>query len=129
MDWVSKLSECSLAVVWEQLKQDITADVDERRAQLLAKKAEYGFSVFPKEQSVAVVLQGSGVRKRTINFVLTDHCISVRDGDGKTIFDATLTLNDAGECRFKIDGQEKEFWKMRQLALEDLLFGPAWPRN
>jgi hypothetical protein len=35
---------------------------------------------------------------------------------------ATLTLNDMGECRLKINGQEREFWQFRRTALEDLFF-------
>jgi len=46
----------------------------------------------------------------------------VNDKDGKKILEATLTLNDSGECRVKIGGQEYELWQMRKKALENLFF-------
>ena len=45
----------------------------------------------------------------------------MHDGADKLMFDATLTLNDKGECRLKIGEKELDFWQFRKLALEDLL--------
>jgi len=57
-----------------------------------------------------------------VNFNLTEHSIVISDQDGNTIFEAVATLNDEGECRLKVTGQEKELWQVRKMALEELFF-------
>jgi hypothetical protein len=39
--------------------------------------------------------------------------------DGKLMIEATPTLNDEGECRLMIDGQENNFWQFRMNDLPD----------
>ena len=57
-----------------------------------------------------------------VEFCRCEKTIQVNDKDGKKILEATLTLNDSGECRVKIGGQEYELWQMRKKALENLFF-------
>jgi hypothetical protein len=30
---------------------------------------------------------------------------------------------EAGSCCLKVNGEEREFWQVRRMALEDLMFG------
>ena len=127
IDWVARLSSCSLHSVWDRLKLEIESDVAARRQQLIPMGVNYGFSITPLNDDVVVSLIGNAVLPRSIKISLTDDAIVVSDGTGKELFRATLTLDNDGECRFKINGAEREFWQMRQMALEELLFrGPIW---
>jgi hypothetical protein len=36
---------------------------------------------------------------------------------------ATLTLNNEGECRLLVNGQELEEWQFRKMMWEELFFG------
>jgi hypothetical protein len=38
------------------------------------------------------------------------------------MFEVTVTFDDQGECRLNASGQERDFWQVRRLALEELLF-------
>ncbi len=41
-------------------------------------------------------------------------------------FSITLTLNNKGQCRLRIDGgEELEQWQVRRIMLEELFFGPS----
>jgi len=46
----------------------------------------------------------------------------VRDDKGNPMFQVTLTFNDKGECKLHANEQEREFWQVRRMALEELLF-------
>ena len=49
--------------------------------------------------------------------------ITVRDENDKVMFNAIATINDKGDCRLNVNGQERELWQVRKAALEGLLFG------
>jgi hypothetical protein len=68
-----------------------------------------------------VLLEAKDVRKSVI-FSLTEHAISVQDDKGNPMFDVTLTFNNEGECRLTVNGDERDFWQVRRMALEELLF-------
>lgn len=38
------------------------------------------------------------------------------------IMEITLAFNDHGECKLRVDGQDREPWQVRRLALENLMF-------
>jgi hypothetical protein len=122
-DWVSALSSCSLVVVFEKLRQQVSDDVDRRIAKL-PKGSHYGFQLIsesPKNFTVSAV--GNKIHC-TVAFILEEDGINVHGFgyDEAPQFHAKLTLNNDGECRAKIDGQEREFWQMRKMALETLFF-------
>ena len=68
-----------------------------------------------------VLLEAKDVRKSVI-FSLTEHAILVQDDKGKPMFDVTLTFNDDGDCKLHVNEQELDFWQVRRMALEELLF-------
>ena len=123
IDWVSERAACSPAKIFEALKIDLANDVATRQA-LCSKGAFHEFSYIPKGTACIVLLQGNNLYESVV-FSLTDKGISVKGGDGQPIFDATLTLSDDGRCRVKINGQERELWQMRKMALEKIFFETA----
>jgi hypothetical protein len=60
--------------------------------------------------------------RHCVYFKLENNNISVRDEEHVLLFEATVGLNDVGECKPKINGQEREVWQMRRMSLEKLFF-------
>ena len=124
-DWVKAFSECSLSKVFEELKTQVEADIKTRKALQDKERTwggHYGFQFINGNDTFKVMLE-SNARREVVKFTLGDKSILVTDSQGETILEAFLTLNDLGECRVKINGQERELWHMRRLALEQLFFG------
>jgi hypothetical protein len=46
----------------------------------------------------------------------------VRDAKGEPMFEVTLTFSDHGECKLKVNHEEREYWQVRRMALEGLMF-------
>lgn len=120
-DWVKERASCSLGIVFEKLKLELEEDVKTRNA-LRPENAPYSFATLQNGDKFLVLLNSNQVR-RAVKFVLGTTVISVLDNENEPMFEATLTLNDTGQCRAKIKGEEREFWQLRRSALEDLFFG------
>jgi hypothetical protein len=128
-NWVDALSHCSLERAFERLKVQVGEDVKQRKDQLKKDSANYTVELWPDGSSFAVAVVGNGIKNMGVKFLLADKAIEVRNAEDKTMFEATLTLNDDGECRLMVNGQEKEFWQFRKLTLEKLLFTSPWNRS
>jgi hypothetical protein len=119
-DWIKERSSCSLPKVFSTLREQIEQDVNTRNS-LRPKTAPYEFSVKVDINEITVSLEAPEVRSSVI-FNLGDHAIAVRDNQGTRMFDVTVSFDDAGRCRLQVNGQEREFWQVRRMALEDLMF-------
>jgi hypothetical protein len=120
LDWVSKRASCSIEKAFEELKGQVQTDVETRNS-LRPQAAHYGFAFKSAGNSFSVSTE-SNAPSKSIVFVLSKHSISVKDGDGNLILESTVTLNDEGECKPKINGQEREYWQLRRMALEKLFY-------
>ena len=120
LDWIKERAACSLALVFERLKTEIKADVDERNA-IRPERAGYKFVVDAKG-NVIIVAAESNRPYIAVKFELFDNAIVVKDKSEAVKIEATLTLNDRGECKLRVKGQEREFWQFRREALEHLFF-------
>lgn len=126
-DWVTARSACSPAKVFTDLRLAVEQDAKTKNASL-SPGTEYSFHVQSNGDIFSVAL----VRNQNqiicgVDFVLTESGISVRREDGE--FEATLTLDDEGQCRLKIDDREFKCWQFRKWALEDLFFGNPWSKR
>jgi hypothetical protein len=122
-DWIKARSGCSLAIAFERLRQQVSEDTNQRKA-LLPTPSHYSFNFSSEQPNMfSVVALGHLIHCR-VQFTLEDDCIRIlSDGfKNKPTFSATLTLNDSGDCRFVVDGIEKDFWHIRKMALETLFF-------
>jgi hypothetical protein len=119
-DWVTERSSCSLPKVFKKLRLQVEEDVKTRNA-LRPNNSPYKFSLVENGGGFTVLLEAKDVRKSVI-FSLTEHAISVQDDKGNPMFDVTLTFNNEGECRLTVNGDERDFWQVRRMALEELLF-------
>ena len=70
-----------------------------------------------------VLLQGHRGLVDSVTFQHANKKISVFDKHDKTMFEATPSLNDEGECVLKVNDKERHLWQVRKMALENLLFG------
>jgi hypothetical protein len=119
-DWVTERSACSLPQVFKTLRLQVEEDVKTRNG-MRPNNSPYEFSVSEDVGEFTARLEGKDMR-RSVVFSLAEHAIQVRDDKGNQMFEVTVTFNDAGECRLHVDEQEREFWQVRRLALEELLF-------
>jgi hypothetical protein len=118
--WVKTLSTCGVDQLFEALKLQVQEDVDTRNN--LTGQSIKMFKVIVEGNAFAVFLVAPGVSGHGVQFTLTDTAIRVSDGGGATILEGTPALNDAGECRLKVNGQERELWQFRKDCLESLFF-------
>lgn len=128
LDWVNAFSGCSLGKVFHQLKLQIAEDVKARNGQIQSLSVAvtikpYAFAMTEQGERFSVFVEGDKVpRGNSVSFALEEKKICVTDANGALLFEATLTLNDEGECRLKVGGQEREFWQVRRMALQKLFF-------
>lgn len=119
-DWVTERSSCSLPNVFKTLRLQVEEDVKARNA-LRPPNSPYEFSVAENNSGFTVLLKANDVH-RSVVFSLAEHAILVRDGIGSPMFDVTLTFDDEGKCRLNVDAEQRDFWQVRRMALEELLF-------
>jgi hypothetical protein len=119
-DWVTGRSACSLAKVFSTLRFQVEADVKTRNS-LRPNYAPYEFSLTEDTAEFKVLLKAKELAS-SVTFALADHAIAVRDNQGATMFEVTLTFDDSGRCRLNVNAQEREYWQVRRMALEDLMF-------
>jgi hypothetical protein len=119
-NWVTERSACSLPKVFSALRSQLEQDVNTRNS-LRPKYAPYKFSISEDTNAITVHLNAEELHK-SVEFALGDHAITVRDDQGNRMFEATVSFDDAAKCRLKVNGEEREFWQVRRMALEDLMF-------
>jgi hypothetical protein len=119
-NWVNERSSCALPKVFKALTLQVEEDVKTRNA-LRPNNSPYEFSVVEHGGEFTVLLEAKDVR-RSVIFSLAEHAILVRDDNGNPMFDVTATFSDEGDCRLKVNGEERDLWQVRRMALEELLF-------
>jgi hypothetical protein len=119
-DWVNERHSCSLPNVFKELRLLIEQDVKTRNA-LRPNNAPYEFSLADNAGGFKVFLKAKEL-EMAVTLSLAEHAILVRDDKGVEMFQVTLTFNDEGECRLKVNGEERDYWQVRRMALEELMF-------
>jgi len=119
-NWVIERSSCTLPQVFYTLRQQAEEDVKTRNS-LRPELAPYEFSVVEDISEFKVVLTAGEVRESVI-FALTDYAILVRDDKGNSMLEITSTFNEDGKCKLYVNAEPREFWQVRRMALEGLMF-------
>jgi hypothetical protein len=119
-DWIRGRSACSLAGVFKTLRLEVEEDVNTRNG-LRPPNSPYEFSVTDKDDGFTVALESKEMRKSVL-FRLAEHAILVRDDKGHAMFEVTLAFSDAGECNLQVNHEQREYWQVRRMALEGLMF-------
>jgi hypothetical protein len=119
-DWVTQRSSCSLPNVFKELRSQVEQDIKTRNA-LRPNHSPYEFSVADHDGGFGVFLKAKDLQM-SVTFSLAEHAIFVRDDKGVAMFEVTLTFNDRGECKLNVNGEERDYWQVRRMALEELMF-------
>ena len=119
-DWVAERSSCTLPKVFKTLRMQVEEDVKTRNAQRL-KGSLYEFHLKEDVDKFTVLLESDVVHQSVI-FMLAEHAILVLSGEGNPMFDVKLVFDDEGNCRLNVNDELRDFWQVRRMALEDLLF-------
>jgi hypothetical protein len=119
-DWVTERSSCSLPKVFNTLRVQVEEDVKTRNA-LRPSYSPYEFSVKDDNGEFAILLKAKELQQSVV-FRLAEHAILVRNDKSNPMFEVTATFSDGGECRLKVNGEERDFWQVRRMALEELMF-------
>jgi hypothetical protein len=120
VDWVTKRFLCSLPNVFKELRLQVEEDTKTRNA-LRPNNSPYEFLVEANGDEFKVRLDAKGVH-RSVIFSLGEHALSIRDDQGKAMFEVTLSFNDQGDCRLHVNEEERELWQVRRMALEGVMF-------
>jgi hypothetical protein len=119
-NWVTECSSCTLPKVFYVLRQQVEEDVKTRNS-LRPELAPYEFSIVEDINEFKVVLAAAEVRESVI-FALGYNTIAIRDDKGHSMLDITATFSEDGKCKLYVDAEPREFWQVRRMALEGLMF-------
>ena len=119
-DWVTERSSCSLPKVFSALRVQVEEDVKVRNG-LRPDNSPYEFSVTEDNGEFAVLLKARELRT-SVTFSLGEHAIRLRDDHGNPMFEVNVAFDENGRCRLNVNGEEREYWQVRRMALEELMF-------
>ena len=129
-DWVSATEECSLAYHFAKLEATAKYAGDTRQEAHKRRHSEsrtiYRFQI-EQEGKIFLVCRDDECSGTGVRFTMKDDHILAEETRERTQSKITLTLNEDGECRYQIDGKEKEYlrWQVLRKTLKDLLFARA----
>jgi hypothetical protein len=118
LDWVKERAACSLARVFQDLHMGVQGDV--RKMNEIRK--EEAFGTRPTDRPNRFIAFRMDDLMRVVHFALEPTLIEIRDGVSGQSFDVGITLNDEGQCKLRIGGDELEQWQVRRRVLEALFF-------
>jgi hypothetical protein len=132
-NWVYARAKCSLAQAFEQLRLEVQDDTEKRQElrgqdHFSGKGYDHGFHCSNIGTKFSVSLSYANT-KCSVTFALGKDAIEILDDTDRMLFRVTVTLNNEGRCIAKVNGQEMEFWQVRQKALESLFFDTNLPFN
>ena len=120
-DWVTERVKCSTYSAFKELERLAKANTEKREASLTERDRQMvSFRFESSSQWFSVIAENL---TRQVEFRLRGDQIEI-DGDGiKVNLRVTLTLNNEGDCRLRVNGEgENQPWQVLRLALEDLFF-------
>jgi hypothetical protein len=122
-DWVKARASCSLSAVFKELQLGAQSDV-QTVGSLSVGGRDAKFVVTNLVRGRFSVVREEGSFSESVNFVLANGAITVRDDQDTILVSGTITLNNAGQCRLKVDQEELELWQFRRMAMEKIFFAP-----
>jgi hypothetical protein len=125
--WVKERSECTVARVFEILRQQVMEDVKVRQglcapvASIWPERFSHAFRFLDSSNSFTVLLEGEQLNER-VSFMRESRTIKATSTNGDVIIEGTPSLNVEGKCVLKIGAEEQPIWYFRKRALESLFF-------
>jgi hypothetical protein len=122
LNWVEKRAACSVESVFREIQAGVENDIAIANAIRRFAPDNYFGSRLTSNGRVLVVAQLNVTGPRVV-FMFQGETIEVREEATSTRWVCTVTLNDEGRCKLKLeDGTELEQWQLRKFALESLFF-------
>jgi hypothetical protein len=123
-DWVKARTECSIYKTFKDLQRRVEADVAQRNETASEEEKKRGITFHCKAEGQGgdYFVVTATRKKGIVRFFLRDEKIQVVSDDVNATFEATITLNNEGDCRLKVNGQELQTWQFLRMALEEMLF-------
>lgn len=120
IDWVTERYLCSLPMVFNTLREQVENDVKTRNDRR-PESAPYEFSVEEDVGEFTVVRKLAGARK-SVTFKLEEHAVVILDHERVQLFEVAVRFTEDGKCQLKAKDEKCEFWQIRRMALEPLMF-------
>jgi hypothetical protein len=120
--WVRERAKCSTAEVFKRLQLEAERDVEAANSVFeLAGFLEFRITTNSAHDVFIAAREGHPTQ---IKFSLGSGKIHVKR-DGQSDLEITLTLNNNGQCRLKVNGEDEELevWQVLRMSLENLFFG------
>ena len=103
--------------MFKDLEERASRDVTTRNETLKAEE----FMWERKRDDYFLVM--SKKKRQLVRFFLTEQNVIDISGEGLNVkCQATITFTNAGDCLFKVNGNELHPWQVLRMALEDLFF-------
>ena len=122
-------TKCSVLKVFNELYLGVEEDVKTiNSAPPMEQHPSMSFGIRTNTMGdYFVVFQTENATNR-VDFNCEAGCIIARNRNDRK-FRITLTLNNEGRCKLRVDGgeEELEFWQVRRMVLEDLFFTSSYP--
>jgi len=120
-DWVTERQKCSIFSVFKELERQAKANTEKREASLTEKERQMVSFRFETQSGGSYFAVLADNVERIVRFSYQGDRITVKgDTPDLTI---TLTLNDDGDCRLKVNGDgEFQPWQVLRMSLEGLFF-------
>ena len=122
-NWVEARHNCSIVAEFEKLRRDVEKATEQHK-KLTRDDARFEF--YDKDSGFFVVRCFRGHEDET-GAVFTRKNGSIEIDAAATKFTVSLTLNDDGECRYRIDDGPQEYlrWQVIRRALQPIFFRDA----
>ena len=115
-DWVKALGDCSVNFEFEKIKSDVGSNTKRRNSDYPNDPDKWKF-----HEDAGIIHVSSG--RQWVAFKIEYECIVVTGFKHNDQLRLTLTLDDDGDCLFKINGEGLyKRWQVIRRALEPLFF-------
>jgi hypothetical protein len=124
LDWVTRRAKCSAEFMFGVLRRHAQENILRRNALTGPHEAAERFMFEEHEGRFAVYEPTTSGSRKAVDFRLEGDAIHVQSSTGH-VFEATLTLDNNGRCKFKVGQDELDSWQVLKLGLESLFFDRA----
>lgn len=125
--WVKAVRSCSAFEVFKLLQGECAQDVEDRNEiRSGAEQRLVIFAISAHGGKFLVTRQGTQISS-SVRFECRPASIVVLDDDEHVFLEASLAVNDLGECRLRVGEDELTRWQFRRRALHDLFFRWSFP--
>ena len=124
-DWVTARAKCSATDMYEVLRSAAKANIATRN-KILDESGDKDRFQFKERQPRGFTVWDTWETRirRAVDVDLDGQTIKLarQVGEAITTVTASLTLNDRGQCKFKIGSEELDQWQVLKRVLEPIFF-------